>query len=86
MDSSRDIVRKLRENRILNERANYDKMEQDELIKLAKEGDQLAFSTLINQNQEFFYKMTKKYVPEGTFDRDDILQIAEIAYWEAILL
>lgn len=84
MDSSRDIVRKLRENRILNERTDYKSKDTEELVKLAKDGDQLAFNTLIDTHEEFFYKMTKKYVAEGVFERDDILQIAEIAFWEAI--
>lgn len=84
MDSSRDIVKKLREGRILNERKDYESMDRDELVRLAKDGDQLAFSTLINTHQEFFYKMTKKYIAEGVFERDDILQIAEIAFWEAV--
>lgn len=84
MDSSRDIVKKLRENRLLNERKEYEKMEDAELAKLAKEGDQFALRTLIEKYDNFFYRMTKKYVPEDTFDRDDIRQTAEIAFWEAI--
>lgn len=84
MDSSRDIVKRLRENRLLTERTNYEGKSTEELVNLAKDGDQLAFNTLINTHEEFFYKMTKKYVAEGVFERDDILQIAEIAFWEAI--
>ena len=84
MSCNENIVRRLRENRILNERKDYEKMDRNELIKLAKEGDQLAITTLVNQHKDFLFRMTYKYVPEGTFDRDDIMQIAEIAFWEAI--
>lgn len=85
MDCNRNIIRKLRESRILNERRDYDNMDRDELILLAKEKDQLAISTLIRKHQDFLNRMIRKYVPEGaTFDRDDILQFAELAFWEAI--
>lgn len=84
MDSSRNIVRKLRENRLLNERKNYESMETKELIQLAKDGDQFAFNVLLDNHRDFLWRMTRKYVPEGTFDSDDIMQHAEIAFWEAV--
>lgn len=84
MDFNGNIVQKLRENRILNERTDYENKDTEELVKLSQDGDQLAFNTLIKTHDEFFYKMTKKYISEGIFEKDDILQIAEIAFWEAV--
>lgn len=80
------IYKRLRESRILNEKQDYANMTPEELATLSKGGDQLAISTLINKldSDGFFYKMTKKYVPEGTMGRDDIYQTAQIGVWEAI--
>lgn len=83
MDSSRDIVRKLRENRILNERNNYEKMDRDELITLAQDGDQLALETLVNTHQDMIINYTRKYHLD-TGDFDDIKQYVTIAFWEAV--
>lgn len=80
------IYKHLRESRILNEKQDYANMTPEELATLSKGGDQLAISTLINKldSDGFFYKMTKKYIPEGTLDSDDIHQTAQIGVWDAI--
>lgn len=80
------IYKHLRESRILNEKQDYANMTPEELATLSKGGDQLAISTLINKldSDGFFYKMTKKYIPEGTMDSDDIYQTAQIGVWDAI--
>lgn len=83
MNSSRDIVRRLRENRILAERKNYESMERNELIKLAQDGDQLAIETLVNTHQDFINKMSHKYFLD-TGDKDDVKQLVTIAFWNAI--
>lgn len=83
MDSSRHIIKKLRENRILAERADYSKYSREELIQKAQDGDQLAIETLINSHQDFIKKMSAKYFLDSG-DRSDVEQLATIAFWEAI--
>ena len=83
MSSINDIVRKLRENRILNEREDYNSKSVDELIKLAQGGDQLATETLINSHKNFIKKMSSKYFLDSG-DKEDVEQIATIAFWDAI--
>lgn len=83
MDSSRNIIKKLRENRLLAERTDYSKYSRDELIKLAQGGDQLATETLINSHKDFIRKMSSKYFLDSG-DSDDVEQLATIAFWEAI--
>lgn len=84
MSSINDIVKKLRENRILNERKDYSNKSRDELIELAQGGDQLAVETLITSHKDFIRKMSSKYFLD-TGDRDDVEQIATIAFWDAIM-
>lgn len=84
MSSINDIVRKLRENRLLTEREDYSKKERDELIQLAQDGDQLAVETLINTHNDFINKMSSKYFLSSG-DKDDVRQIATIAFWDAIM-
>ena len=83
MSSVNDIVKKLRENRILNERRDYSDKSRDELIQLAKDGDQLAIETLIKSHRDFIKKMSSKYFLDSG-DKDDVEQIATIAFWDAI--
>lgn len=83
MDSSRNIVRKLRENRLLAERKDYSKYSREELVQLAQEGDQLAIETLVKSHKDFIKKMSNKYFFDGG-DREDVEQLATIAFWEAI--
>ena len=84
MSSINDIVKKLRENRILNERKDYSDKSRDELITLAQKGDQLAVETLITSHKDFIRKMSSKYFLDSG-DRDDVEQIATIAFWDAIM-
>lgn len=83
MDCNENIVKKLRENRILNEREDYENMERDELIKRAQEGDRLAVDTLIKKYQWLIDTHSKKYFLD-TGDQDDIKQYLTIALWDAI--
>lgn len=83
MSSVNDIVKKLRENRMLNERRDYSDKSRDELIQLAKDGDQLAIETLIKSHRDFIKKMSSKYFLDSG-DKDDVEQIATIAFWDAI--
>lgn len=84
MDSINDIVKRLREGRILSERKEYDKYPRDELIKMAQEGDQLAVETLINTHQDMIINHSKKYHLD-TGDFDDVKQYVTIAFWEAVM-
>lgn len=84
MNSVNDIVKKLRENRILNERENYSKKSREELIQMAQDGDHLAIETLINMHQDFIQKMSYKYFTDSG-DREDIIQAATIAFWDAVM-
>lgn len=83
MTSASHIVKKLRENRILNERTDYSKKSRDELIQLAQDGDQLALEMLINSHQDMIINYSKKYNLD-TGDFDDIKQYVTIAFWEAV--
>lgn len=83
MSSINNIVKRLRENRILTERKDYEEYSRDELIALAQEGDQLAVETLVNTHKNFLRNATKKYFLR-TGDNDDLMQIATIAFWDAI--
>lgn len=83
MNSIQNIVKKLRENKILNERKDYSEYSRDELIKLSQEGDQLAISTLITSHKDFLGRMSNKYILNSG-DKDDIEQLATIAFWDAI--
>lgn len=84
MSISEDIVRKLRENRILKERKDYSNYSRDELISMAKDGDQLAFETLVNSYRGIIKQRSSKYFLD-TQDRDDIEQLITIAFWEAVM-
>jgi len=83
MNSINNIVKKLRENRILNEREDYSKYPRDKLISLAQDGDQLAVETLISTHEDFIKRMSSKYFL-GSGDKEDVEQIATIAFWDAI--
>lgn len=83
MDSINHIVKRLRENRILQEKADYSKYSRDELIKLAKDGDQLATEMLIQSHRDFIKKMSSKYFLSSG-DKNDVEQVATIAFWTAI--
>lgn len=83
MSSINDIVRKLRENRILNERTDYSSKSREDLIALAQDGDQLAVETLIKSHKDFIKKMSSNYFLDSG-DKDDVEQIATIAFWDAI--
>lgn len=83
MDTISNIIRRLRENRILNEREDYTKKPREELISLAKGGDQLAIETLVHTHKDFLGRMGAKYIMDN-WDRDDIEQMVMIAFWEAI--
>lgn len=84
MSSINDIVKKLRENRILNEREDYTKKDRNELIQLAQSGDQLAVETLIKTHQDMIINYSKKYHLD-TGDFDDIKQYVTIAFWESVM-
>ena len=83
MNSIVNIIKKLRENRILQERADYESYELNDLIRLAQDGDQLATDTLIKNHKDFIKRMSSKYVLD-TGDKDDVEQLATIGFWEAI--
>lgn len=83
MDSINNIVRRLRESRILNEYKDYSKYSREELISLAQDGDQLAITTLMDTHKDFLGKMSHKYILNSG-DEDDIEQLAMIAFWDAI--
>lgn len=83
MDSINNIVKKLRESRISEARASYEEMKDVDLVKLVQEGDQYAFEVLLSKYKYFIHKMTKKYVMD-TQDPDDIIQIAQIGFWDAV--
>lgn len=84
MNSINQIVKRLRENRILNEKEDYKNKSRNELIELAQEGDQLALETLISSHEDFIKMMSSKYHLD-TGDRDDIVQVATIGFWEAVM-
>lgn len=84
MDVINNIVKKLRENRILNEREDYSKKSRDELIKMAQAGDNLAMEMLIKSHRDFIKKMSNKYFTDSG-DKEDMEQVATIALWDAIM-
>lgn len=83
MDSITNILKRIRESRILKESQDYEEMKVEELVKLAQEGDQLAYTTLVNTHKDFLSMMSSKYIMDKE-DPDDIEQLATIAFWEAI--
>lgn len=84
MSSINDIASKLRENKILRERAEYKEMSLNDVIARCQSGDRLAFEYLLKQYGPLINKLSSKYVMD-TQDRDDILQIASIGFWDAVL-
>ena len=84
LNSINSIIKRLRENRILNEREDYNAKSSEDLIKMAQGGDQLAVETLFNRYDDFLGKMTSKYFLNSG-DADDVRQIANIAFWKAIM-
>lgn len=85
MDSVSKIVKKLRENRILNERTDYSNYSREELVTMAQEGDQLAVETLVNSHKDLISMMANKYFLGKDYDMEDMKQIATIGLWEAIM-
>ena len=84
MNSAENITRRLfeaRRSKILKE--GYGEMDTKELVQKAQAGDQYAFETLLNNHEHFMYKMTKKWILD-TGDEDDVRQIANIGFWEAV--
>ncbi len=60
-----------------------DDLTDEELVLLAKAGNDRAFEALLLRYDELINSITKKFFIEGT-DLNDILQIARIAIWEAV--
>lgn len=85
MDRIVNIVRKIRESRILNERKDYSQYSIVELVTMAQEGDQLAVETIINDQQDMINMMANKYFLGKDYDIEDLRQIATIGVWEAIM-
>lgn len=83
-DSINHIVKKLRENRILSERKDYNKYSREQLIELAQEGDQLAFEFLLKSHRDLIKMFSRKYFLK-TGDQDDLEQIAAVGLWQAIM-
>lgn len=83
MDSSRNIIKKLRESRLLRERTDYEKMDHAELVKLAQDGDQFALETLMRLYDPAIEKAASKFIFDSG-DREDAKQIASIGFWEAV--
>lgn len=84
MSSISNIVRRLRENRILNEREDYQSMSLNNVISLCQNGDQLAIEYLLKEYEPLLRKIGSKYVLD-TQDSDDKDQIASIGFWDAIM-
>lgn len=84
MSSINCIVKRLRENRILRERAEYDDMTLNKVISLCQEGDQLAIEYLLHEYEPLLKSLSSKYIMD-TQDADDIRQITSIGFWEAIM-
>lgn len=84
MSSIDDIIKRLRENKILAEKNDYAQSSVKELVDLAQNGDQLAVETLINTHKDFLNKMTAKYFL-ASGDKEDVMQVAMIAFWKAIM-
>lgn len=84
MSSIDDIVKKLRENRILRERVDYDAMSLNDVIALCQEGDQLAMEYLLKEYEPLLRKLSNKFFLD-TQDEDDLFQVASIAFWDAVM-
>lgn len=84
MSSIENILRRLREGRLLQEQEDYSSKSTEELVKLVQDNDdQLALETLMDTHKDFLKRMTNKYFMRGA-DKDDIDQMARIAFWDAI--
>ena len=83
-DSINHIVKKLRENRILSERKDYNNYSREHLIELAQEGDQLAFEFLLKSHRDLIKMFSRKYFLKAG-DQDDLEQIASVGLWQAIM-
>lgn len=55
----------------------------EELVLLAKAGDERAFEALLLRYDSLINNISKKFYIQGT-DNNDIVQIARIAIWEAV--
>lgn len=85
MDSSRNIIKKLRENKLLNEYKDYEGRKTEDLISRAQDGDQFATETLINRYMDLVRKMTYSKFSRTGSDREDLQQVATMGLWDAIM-
>ena len=85
MDSINNIVKKLREGRLSEEREDYSSYATKELISLAQEGDSFALEVLVNNYEDFIRKVSSKYFFGKDYDKEDVEQIATIAFWDAVM-
>lgn len=85
MSSVNEIVKRLRESRLEEAKVKYSELDHDDLIDMAQEGDQRAFEELVRQYSPLIDKQSRRYfLDNGTGDKEDIKQIATIAFWEAV--
>lgn len=85
MDSISNIVKRLRESRLSEARERYSKLDHDELIVMAQTGDQAAFEELLKQYNPIIQKQADKFfLDNGNGDRDDVTQVASLAFWDAV--
>lgn len=55
-----------------------------DILQLAKEGDDQAFAQIYKDNRPWIYGMLRRYYLPGG-DKDDLMQIAMIGLWQAVL-
>ena len=82
MENIRNIVRRLKENRLAEANINYSELDHEDLIAMTQQGDQQAFEELVNQYSPLIDKQSRKFfVGGGTGDEEDVRQIATTAFW-----
>lgn len=84
MDNIRNIVSRLRENRLLQEKEDYSKYSRDDLIDLAQSGDQLAMEILLKNHDNLIRMIARKYFTKGG-DQDDLYQVGSVGFWQAVM-
>ena len=56
---------------------------QEELIRLAKEGDQEAKETLVSENAGLIWSVSKRFIGRGT-DPEDLYQLGCLGFLKAV--
>ena len=68
---------------LLNPDKNYEEMTDEELVMLAKKGDQEAYNHLINKYKNFIRSKTKSYFIMGA-EKEDVIQEGLVGLYKAI--